>query len=92
MDLFGGSDDYAEYSVDEQQRVLYEQIGFGPSDMGLDPRAHDLFYTYYYNDDISLRQRLDIWEELKQHLENEYNIAFEEIWDWEAFREWYDSL
>lgn len=85
-----GEADYSEYSTEEQQQVLYEQIGFGAE--GLDPVLHDLFYDYFYNDDLTLRQRLDVWDQLQARVEDEYGIMFDAVWDWEAFREWYESL
>jgi hypothetical protein len=32
---------------------------------------------------------MEAYEDLKDILWDEYGIDFEEIWDWEAFREWY---
>lgn len=82
--------DYSEYPTEDQQSVLYEQIGFG--DPGGDPVLHQLFYDYYYNDYLTLGERLAIWDELNGRIEELYGIDFDAIWDWEDFRAWYDSV
>lgn len=85
-----GEDDYSEYSVEDQQSILYGQIGFGePSG---DPELHNLFYTYYYDDNISLRDRMAIYDELVGRIDELYGIDFGDVWDWEDFRAWYDSV
>lgn len=84
-----GESDYSEYSTNDQQLVLYEQIGFG--EPGGDIQLHDLFYDYYYNDDLSLAQRVQIYDELVERIETVYGIEFDEVWDWEDFRTWYES-
>jgi len=79
--------DYSEYSTDDQREVLYEQIGFGSAPG--DPELHRMFYDYYYNDFITLEQRMVIYDRMVDHLEEYYGIDFNDTWDWEAFKEWY---
>jgi hypothetical protein len=78
--------DYGTLSEDMQQETLYELIGF--RDEGLDEYAHAWFYDAFYNDNLSMQDRLQIMDELADYLFDEYGIDFA-IWDWEDFREWY---
>jgi hypothetical protein len=85
-----GEDEYLEYSVEEQQQTLYDAIGFG--EPASDPYLHDLFYTYYYDDFITLKDRLDLYDKLVERIEDVYGINFDDIWDWEDFRAWYETV
>jgi hypothetical protein len=84
-----GEDDSYEYSVEEQQEKLYDLIGFGepPADQYL----HDLFYNYYYVNDIPINDRIDLYDRMVERLEDVYGIDFDAAWDWEEFRAWYDG-
>lgn len=81
--------DYSEYPIPDQQEILYDQIGFGAPPG--DPELHDLFYDYYYNDELSLGQRLNLYDQLIDRIESLYGIDFSDVWDWEDFRVWYES-
>lgn len=81
--------DYGSLDEDEQRFFIYEQIGFTHDPV--DQTAHDLFYQVMYDDTISQDTRMDLYEALSLHMWDEYGIVFSEIWDWEDFRNWYDS-
>lgn len=81
--------DYGSLSVDHQREFLYELIGFTQQE--LDSEARSLFWDVMYNDELSMPDRLAIYEELSDHIRDEYGIEFDDIWDWEAFRTWYES-
>jgi hypothetical protein len=82
-----------EFQPDDQhgaeQEFLYELIGF--NDNPTDPTMHDLFWDVMYNDELSYDQRVDIYEQLSLYLYESYGLNFEELWDWEDFREWYKN-
>lgn len=80
---------YVSMSESEQQEFLYDQLGF--IDSPLDQHAHDLFWDAFYNDDLSMTDRMNTMDELADHLWEEYQIDFSLIWDWEDFREWYNE-
>jgi len=88
MTDFGEDEEY-EYSIEEQQERLYEIIGFGepPADQYL----HDLFYTYYYDNNIRIQDRIDLYDRLVERLADVYGIDFDQTWDWEDFRMWYEG-
>ena len=81
--------DYGDLPEHDQQEFLYDTIGFGDSPQ--DQHAHDMFYEAFYNDDLSISDRIDIMDELSDYLFDEYGIDFEAIWDWDDFRSWYDA-
>lgn len=74
-------------SREEQQELLYDVIGF--LDAPYDETAHNLFYDAMYNDDLTIDQRMEMFEELEEYLYDTYDIYFADVWDWEDFREWY---
>jgi hypothetical protein len=85
---FGDDEDDEGMSREEQQEYLYDVIGFldGAS---YDQTAHSLFYDAMYNDDLTIEERIDKFDELQDYLYDEYDLYFADVWDWEDFREWY---
>jgi hypothetical protein len=81
--------DYGSLSDEHQREFLYDLIGFTQRE--LDYETRDMFWNVMYNDDLTIGERLSLYQDLNSHIWNEYGINFEEIWDWEAFREWYDT-
>lgn len=94
-------DDYDDYDDDEsfdfgslpeiqQQEFLYGLIGFDSN--AQDSEVHNLFWDLMYNDDLTRAEREEIHEQLRDYLYDEYGLDFDDIWDWDDFREWYDSV
>jgi hypothetical protein len=90
-------DDYQipEYSSEElieiQRQQLYDLVGFVDANP-IDSDIRTLFWDLMYNDELSYGERRDTYEYLSQRLMDDYGIDFEGVWDWEAFREWYDAV
>jgi hypothetical protein len=82
--------DYGSLPIGEQQEFLYDQIGFHGE--ARDDFAHDLFWEVMYNDELSQHQRMELYDALSEYLEGQYGIDFAEVWDWEDFRSWYESV
>jgi hypothetical protein len=78
-----------DFERDYQQESLYELIGFG-TEPG-DQTVHDLFWEIMYNDELTAEEREDYAEQLDVYLYDMYGLDFEDLWDWEDFREWYDA-
>lgn len=78
-----------EPSREEQQELLYDVIGF--TDASYDQTAHNLFYDAMYNDELTIDERIDKFDELQDYLYDEYDLYFADVWDWEDFREWYGT-
>ncbi len=79
-----------EFDRGEHQESLYELIGFNTEPV--DPAVHDLFWEVMYNDELTADQREDYYEQLEVYLYDMYGLDFEDLWDWEDFREWYGSV
>lgn len=82
--------DYGSLPLDSQQEFLYNLIGF--SEEASDFTAHELFWEVMYNDDLPQNQRDALYQELQEYLNDEYGLWFSDVWDWEAFREWYETV
>jgi hypothetical protein len=81
--------DFSELPYDEQQDHLYGIIGF--ADDPENQQVHDLFWDVMYNDELSRDEREAMYDELASILWEEYGLDFEDLWDWEDFRAWYDA-
>jgi hypothetical protein len=87
-------DDYADDFYDfgslpehDQQAFLYDMLFMGVGDQ----EARGLFDDLMYNNELSQEQREAVYDQLAQYIWDEYGINFEEVWDWDDFRAWYDS-
>ncbi len=73
----------------EDQSFLFENLGFtGETN---DQYAHDLFWSIFYDNDVSLDDRLHYIDDLQAYLQDTYGVDFLETWDWDDFRSWYDA-
>lgn len=78
-----GVDDYFDaYAVENQSEV--NDILFGDVSH-VDMHAQELFMEAFFNDNDSA------YQELKDYMWEEYEIDFEDAFDWQDFRDWYDS-
>lgn len=82
--------DYGSQPIENQKEFLYDLIGFNQN--ALDNDARTMFWDVMYNDELSVGARLDTYDRLVDYLWNEYGMDFAELWDWDDFREWYDSV
>jgi hypothetical protein len=74
---------------DQNQEYMFGLIDFYGEGAYGDGTAHDLFWEVMYNDELTAEQREDFYEQLSVYLYDEYGLDFEDLWDWEDFREWY---
>jgi len=83
-----------------EERALYRS-SFSSLDFGTEGRTHalrdrelqELFdKTMIHYIDQPIEKRLDNQQEFEEYLEHEYGVIFDEDFDWEGYREWYDSL
>ena len=81
--------DYGSLPDIQQQQFLYDLIGFTGN--AQDSELRDMFWDVMYNDELSIGQRLDLYESLSTYVFDEYGMEFEDIWDWDDFREWYGN-
>lgn len=91
--------DYEDYDEDDfdfgslpeiqQQHFLYNLIGF--KTIPQDTEAHNLFWELMYNDNLNYDERQEAYQQLSDYLYDEYGLMFDDIWDWEDFRSWYEN-
>jgi len=92
MATYDDDDDFYDYGAlpeINQQEFLYDQLGF--VGVARDQEAHNMFWDLMYNDELGANQREGIHEDLRAYLLAEYGIDFDDVWDWEDFRSWYES-
>jgi len=84
----------------KEERALFRS-SFSSLEFGTQGRAHalrdnelkelfDKAIIHYIDEPID--KRLDNQQALEEYLDHEYGIIFDEDFDWEGYREWYDSL
>jgi hypothetical protein len=76
------------YSSDVERQLLDALI---PSDREEDPYLQHLFDTAMFEENVSVEERQAAYEELNQYLWDVYGIDFEDAFDWEDYRAWYDA-
>lgn len=54
-----------------------------------DPTAQALFHAGYFDQDYTTAERAAIRAELDRYLDDEYDIDFDDVFDWESWRESY---
>jgi len=76
------SDTWSDSDYFESEHQEYADLIFG-SESQVDHHAQDLFMEAYFNDDQNA------YLELVDYMWDEYQIDWEEVYDWQDFREWY---
>jgi hypothetical protein len=81
---------------DDQDR-MYHIIGFREDEQDsfwnpdFNQSVHDAFFDYWYNDELTIDERNAAYDFLTAMLFDEYGLDFDDLWDWDDFRAWYDS-
>jgi hypothetical protein len=73
-----------------EQDMFMDLLGNNAGGLG-DSYLQELFDIAMFDTDISREVRDDAYDSLVDYLWNEYGIDFEDMFDWEDYREWYDS-
>lgn len=74
-----------------EERQLYEDLLGGERESFEDRELQDLFHDALFDLDIDREEREHAYDDLVDYLYEEYGIDFEADFDWEGYREWYDS-
>lgn len=64
----------------------YKDVLFRENDSHFDQRAQDLFSRAVFEGDKAA------YSDLVDYMQEEYGIDFEEVFEWQDFREWYDGV
>jgi hypothetical protein len=54
--------------------------------------GHQLLFLAYYDRDLSPDLRFSARDALDSYLDQYYDVDLDDIFDYEAYKEWYDSL
>lgn len=76
---------------DRGEELLWTDLLTGDEWMMGDAYAADLFDKAFFDPSTTKEERESSREALIDYLWNEYEIDFEEAFDWEDYRDWYDS-
>lgn len=74
------------------ERLVFEET-FPPDkpEMFNDEYLQDLFDRAWFNPDVSRADRVAAREELRDYVEDVYDLDFDELFDWEDWAEWYET-
>lgn len=74
------------------ESALYEDFTGGNSDMENDRLLQALYDEALFNFDLSNEDRAAIMETMRDYVWDEYGIDFDDVFDWEGYRDAYDSV
>lgn len=57
-----------------------------------DETLQALFDTALFDPDVGQDERVAAMEDLRSYIEDNYGIVFDEVFDWEDYREWYENV
>lgn len=80
-------------SMDEWSEVefqLFDSMASANPDLYNDQWIQTLYDAALFEHDISSSDRAAIMESLRDYMWDEYGLDFDDVFDWEAFREAYD--
>ena len=76
-----GDFDWANDALGEELGEVWEADHWG----------QDLLFRGYYDETLSTDLHYAYQNALDNYLDMYYGVDFDEIFDWDAYREWYDS-
>lgn len=88
------SDDFDYYIPDDwygAEKDLYDSLVNGDPILGNDHTLQLLYDVALFDHDIRPEERDMAMDALVDYLWDEYGIDFDEVFDWEGYREWYEN-
>ncbi len=82
--------DVPDYWYEEEERLFDHLLG-GDTFLGNDPELQDMFDTAYFDPDATTEDRYMAREDIRDYLLDEYGIDFDQYFDWEGWRDWYEA-
>jgi hypothetical protein len=87
--------DDEDYAVPDEwydtEITLFDNLISNDADVGSDLYLQDLFDTAMFDPDASQQERETAYSDLVDYLWDQYDIDFDYAFDWEDYREWYDT-
>lgn len=84
----------SEYFPEEwgsQEIEIFVNMTDGIEALVTDEFLQAQFHTALFEPELSERERDEAYEAMVEYLYDEYEIEFDEVFDWEAYREWYEN-
>lgn len=73
------------------EKDLYDDLINGDPVLGEDRTLQLLFDVALFDADIRPEEREAVMDELVDYLWEEYGLDFDDVFDWDGYREWYES-
>lgn len=73
------------------EKDLYDNLINGDPVLGEDRTLQLLFDVALFDADIRPEEREAVMDELVDYLWEEYGLDFDDVFDWDGYREWYES-
>lgn len=70
---------------------MFDQMAAGNMALYNDSFAQNLYDGALFNHDVSSQDRSAIMNALRDYMWDEYGMDFDDVFDWEAYREAYDN-
>lgn len=71
---------------------IFENVTEGIPAMLENPYVQGLYHDAMFNREISGDMRDEAYNELTQFVHDQYDMDFADEFDWDEWREWYESL
>ena len=85
-----GSAEYEDWSFTEQN--LWDQVTNSHPELAGDREAEMYYHLGYFSDgDLSGKDMQIMQDALINYLNDNYDIDWDQEFDWEDYREWYDA-
>jgi hypothetical protein len=73
------------------ERDLFDDLVDNDSAMGRDHTLQELFDNALFDFELDRGERMEARDDLRDYLWEVYGMDFDESFDWEDYRSWYDS-
>jgi hypothetical protein len=74
---------------DQDETELWIDLTAGTIGAERDPELQSLFDDAMFNPDLSREERQEAYEMMIDYMWEAYALDFEDVFDWEAYREYY---
>lgn len=91
----GWGDDYDYFvpaSWSEDEANLYDELVSGNPEIAGDHQLQFLYNEALFDMELSPPDRQIVLDLLEEYLWDEYNIDFDDVFDWDAYRDWYENV
>lgn len=78
-------------SWDRDQADLYDELVGSDPVIAADNNLQFLYQEALYDLDLRPYERAIVLEALEEYLWEEYGIDFDDVFDWEGYKEWYEN-